>query len=154
MNLPLAVANFLKRQSFVIVSTLDEKGRIHSSAKGIVSIDEKGNIYIIDLYKKKTFKNLQNNRTISITAVDEKRFLGFSVKGKAKIVEKKDIPEIVIKEWDKKVVERISKRLIRHVQDQKENLLHPEAKFPLPEYLIVVEPQELVDLSPQELRKV
>ncbi len=153
MRLSQSVINFLKRQSFVIVSTLDENKKIHSSIKGIANIDKEGNIYIIDLYRRRTLSNLKKDPTITITAVDEKRFLGFCIKGKAKIIEKDKIEKEIIKEWDKKVIERISKRLIRNVRGQRIALFHPEASFPFPQYLILMQPEEVVNLSPKELRK-
>lgn len=145
--------NFLEKQSFSIVSTLDAKGSIHCAAKGIVGIDKKGKIFLIDLYKAETFKNLQKNPTISITSIDEHLFMGYTIKGKAKIVDRNKIKNHIIQAWEERLIGRISKRLIKSVKDYKKSGHHPEAKFPHPEYLIEVEVDDVVDLTPGHLKK-
>lgn len=146
------MVNFLEKQGFVIVSTLDPSGSIHCAAKGIVGIEEKGKIYLIDLYKAKTFENLQKDPTISITAVDEHLFTGYTLKGKAKIVDRNKIKSHIIKAWEERVIQRISKRLIKSLKDYKKSGNHPEAKFPYPQYLIEVDVDEVVDLTPAHLK--
>ncbi|MFA5271643.1 MAG: pyridoxamine 5'-phosphate oxidase family protein, partial [Candidatus Omnitrophota bacterium] len=133
------IVNFLEKQGFVIVSTNDPSGSIHCAAKGIVGIEEKGKVYLIDLYKAKTFENLQKDPTISITAVDEHLFTGYTLKGKAKIVDRNKIKGHIIKAWEERVIQRISKRLIKSLKDYKKSRNHPEAKFPHPQYLIEVD---------------
>lgn len=146
------IVNFLEKQGFVIVSTLDSSGSIHCSAKGIVGIEKKGKVYLIDLYKAKTFGNLQKDSTISITAVDEHLFIGYTLKGKAKIVDRNKIKSHIIKDWEERLIQRISKRLIKSLKDYKKSSQHPEAKFPHPQYLIEVDVGEVVDLTPVHLK--
>jgi uncharacterized pyridoxamine 5'-phosphate oxidase family protein len=147
------IVNFLEKQGFVIVSTMDPSGSIHCAAKGIAGIEEKGKVYLIDLYKAKTFKNLQKNSTISITAVDEHLFIGYTLKGKAKIVDRDKIKNHIIKAWEERVIQRISKRVIKSLKDYKKSGHHPEAKFPHPQYLIEVDVDGIVDLAPPHLKK-
>ncbi len=151
-SLPKDIINCLKRQSVVIVSTLDSRERIHCAAKGIVGIDPQGKVYVIDLYYRNTFENLKRNPTISITAVDEERFEGYSLKGKAKIVERDKIEEHIMKEWEQKVIERISSRVIKNIQVSKKTRHHPESRMPQPRYLIVIEVEDIVDLTPSHLK--
>ena len=141
------------KQGFVIVSTLDAEGSIHCSAKGIAGIEADGKIYLIDLYRGKTFSNLKRNPTISITAVDEDEFSGFTIKGKAKIVDRKEIKDHIITSWEDKVVRRVSKRVIDDVKKEKKSLHHPEAIFPHPQYLIEVDAESVVDLTPKHLKR-
>ncbi len=145
--------SFFQTHHVVIVSTIDKDGGIHCSAKGIVGIEEKGKVYIIDLYKTRTYNNLCKNSAINLTAVDEKHFSGFSIKGNAEIVDREKIKGSIIEEWENRVLKRISKRVVNNVQRQKSKSLHPEAKFPPPEYLILVRIKEIVDLSPSSLVK-
>ncbi|MCM8773894.1 MAG: pyridoxamine 5'-phosphate oxidase family protein [Candidatus Omnitrophica bacterium] len=147
------VVNFFERQGFVIVSTINPYGKIHCSAKGIVDIDEKGLIYIIDLYLGRTFNNLKNNPTISITAIDEHLFIGYTLIGKAKIVEGEKINSNIIMNWEERLIKRISKRVIRNIKDDRKNNLHPESHFPTPKYLIEMEVEDVVDLTPRDLVK-
>jgi len=142
-----SIIQFLHRQGFVIVSTLDPRGTIHCSAKGIIGAD-RNKVYLIDLYHAKTFNNLKKNPTITITAVDEHEFSGFALKGTARIVNREDFQEHVIREWEEGLIKRISKRLIRNIRQNKGSSRHPEAGFPQPKYLIEVEVKEVIDLAP------
>jgi uncharacterized pyridoxamine 5'-phosphate oxidase family protein len=147
------VINFLNNQGFVVVSTIDSQGSINSSAKGIVKVEEEGKVYLIDLYRASTFSNLRNNPTVTITAIDERRFKGYSLKGKAQIVESKDLHENILKEWEDKVVSRISKRLISNIQEDKKASHHPEARLPEAKYLIVMSVEQVIDLTPAHLKR-
>ena len=153
LELSDTIINFLHKQGFVIVSTIDSNGAIHCSAKGIVGIDKEGRVYLIDLYRTHTFSNLQANPTMSITAVDERRFAGYALKGKAQIVERKKIKSHIIKKWEERVVERISKRLIKNVQEERKSSSNPESHLPSPQYLVVFEVEEIVDLTPAHIKR-
>ncbi|MFH1771754.1 MAG: pyridoxamine 5'-phosphate oxidase family protein [Candidatus Omnitrophota bacterium] len=146
------VINLLKKQSFVIVSTMEANGRIHASAKGIADI-KKGKVYLIDLYNARTFENLRLNPTITITAVDEHQFCGYVLKGKASIIKEEDIDKGIIKNWEEKVINRISKRIIKNLKQDRSSQLHPESRFGRPKYLIEVSVEEVVDLTPSHLKK-
>jgi len=151
-KLSKSIIQFFQRQGFVIVSTLDPEGKIHCSAKGIVGADQ-NKVYLIDLYKARTFNNLIKNPTVTITAVDEHEFIGFALKGTARIVNRDDFKGQVVQDWEEKLINRISKRVIKNVKQDKGSSKHPEAAFPQPEYLIEVEIQEVVDLAPGHLKK-
>lgn len=150
-EIPDDLMYFLERQSFVIVSTIDQDSRIHCSAKGIVGIDKEGRIYLFDLYKRATYRNIQANPTMSITAVNEREFEGCSLKGKAAIVKRDEVEDHIMKKWEKRIVRRISERLIKNVQEDKQSA-HPEAHLPPPQYLIVMEVFDIVDLTPAHIR--
>ncbi|HIE35871.1 MAG TPA: pyridoxamine 5'-phosphate oxidase family protein [Candidatus Omnitrophica bacterium] len=150
MKIPDQLVSFLQKQGFVVVSTLDKKGNIHNSAKGIVETkDDK--IYLIDLYKKRTFLNLKNNPKISITAIDERKFLGFTLKRKAKVL-KGRIKEEILEKWEKKVIKRILKRVMRSIKEERKSSSQPEASFTSPKYLIEMEVEEVIDLVPAHLK--
>lgn len=153
MQLNEGIVSFFQNQGFVIISTLDPKGYIHNAAKGIVGIESEGKVYLIDLYRATTFSNLKENPTASITAVDEHQFIGYTLKGKANIVEREKIEERIIKGWEDKVIKRISQRVIRDVKSDRKLAHHPEAKFPHPQYLIEFDVEEIVDLTPGHLKK-
>lgn len=153
MKLSQDIMSFFQEQGFVIISTLDSKGNIHCSAKGIAGIEQGGKVYLIDLYKANTFNNLQKNSTASIIAVDEHQFIGYTLKGKAKIVERAKIEKHIMKSWEDKVIQRISKRVITDVKADRKIDHHPEAKFPHPQYLIEVDVEEVIDLAPGHLKK-
>jgi len=153
VDLSLGIMSCLEKQGYVIVSTLDSKGAIHCVAKGIVGIEKEGRVYLIDLFRANTFNNLKRNSTVSITAIDEHHFIGYTLKGKAKIVEREKIKDHIIKKWEDRVIQRASNRLIRNIQKEKKTSHHPEASFPHPQYLIEVDVEEIVDLTPTHLKK-
>jgi len=147
------IIRLFHKQGFVIVSTLDAEGSIHCSAKGIAGIKAEGKIYLIDLYRGKTFSNLKRNSNISITAVDEDEFSGFTIKGKAKIIDREEIKDHIIKSWEDKVIQRVSKRVINDIKKDKKSLHHPEVLFPHPQYLIELDAESIVDLTPKHLKR-
>jgi len=146
------IISFFQNQGFVIVSTIDEDGGVHNSCKGIVKIASSGQVYLLDLYKAKTFQNLKNNSNVSITAVDEHKFLGYCLKGKAKIVETASLKSDILTLWDDKITERATKRVIKNIHEDKGSSKHPEILLPKPEYLILVETKEIINLTPGRMR--
>jgi general stress protein 26 len=146
------VVRFFDNQNFVIVSTLDSKGGLHNSCKGLIKITPKGKVYLLDLYKGETFKNLRKNPQISITAVDEHKFIGYSLKGKARLVKHKRFNPQFIKTWNNKITKRITQRVLRNIRGDKGHPRHPEALLPKPQYLIVMQVREVIDLTPQHLK--
>ncbi|MCM8801288.1 MAG: pyridoxamine 5'-phosphate oxidase family protein [Candidatus Omnitrophica bacterium] len=147
MQIPKKVVDFLESQGFVIVSTLDKDGSIHNSCKGIVGIDKKGVIYLLDLYQAHTYKNLKSRHYISITAVDEDRFDGYCLKGKAELLKEDFIEPGIIKLWDTNITRRITQRIIKNLKEEKSSFGHPEANFPRPKYLIKMKVKRIVDLT-------
>ncbi|MFC1658552.1 pyridoxamine 5'-phosphate oxidase family protein [Candidatus Omnitrophota bacterium] len=146
------VVNFFLDQGFAIVSTIDKKGMPHNSCKGIIDINSKGLIYLLDLYQGKTYENLKTNPYLSITRVDEHRFTGYCLKGKAELVASSKLEPEIITAWQDRLTSRITRRLIKNVQGEKGHSQHPEALLPKPEYMIVMEVSEVINLSPQPLK--
>ena len=142
------ILSFFREQGFVVVSTINSDGSIHSSCKGIVDIDKDGNIFLLDLYHGNTFKNLKEDKNITVTAVDEHRYVGYALSGIAEIIAKDDISDDIHKLWEKNVSKRASKRLIKNLKETHKVKHHPEVKFPAPKYLILVKIENIVDLAP------
>ncbi|HAZ10525.1 MAG: hypothetical protein A2047_02585 [Omnitrophica bacterium GWA2_41_15] len=149
----LDIIQFFHKQHFVIISTIDEKGYPHNSCKGIVEIDESGRVYLFDLYMAKTYKNLKKNQLISITAVNEHKFVGYSLKGKAKIIPKNKVNKRILRLWEDKITSRITHRLLKNLQGEKGHTAHPEALLPRPAYLIAVDIDEVIDLIPSHIKR-
>lgn len=141
------IVQFLQGQGIVIVSTIDRGKTVHGSCKGIVKINKNGRIYLLDLYMKRTYENIKRDPHISITAVDEHRFKGYCLKGKAKIITEKDISSKISKAWEDRITSRITQRVIKNIHGEKGHSRHPEVLLPKPKYLIVMEVEEIVDLT-------
>ncbi len=146
------VIRFFQNQGFAIVSTLDRKGSLHNSCKGIIEINKSGKIYLMDLYRGKTYENLKRNANISITAVDEHRFKGYCLKGKAKIIAGNQLAPQIITAWEARIASRLTQRLLKNIHEERGHPRHPEVLLPKPEYMIAVEVEEIIDLTPQHLK--
>ena len=152
-HIPAAIADFLQLQGFVIISSIDEQGFPHNSCKGIVKIDKRGEIYLIDVYHGLTCQNIKREPKISICAVDEHKFMGYCLKGKARIMPDDEISHEIIKFWEDNITSRLAKRLLKNLAEEKSRSHHPEASLPGPKHLISVVVEEIVDLAPNHLRK-
>ncbi|MFC1709038.1 pyridoxamine 5'-phosphate oxidase family protein [Candidatus Omnitrophota bacterium] len=153
MTLPNNIINFFKGQGFVILSTIDQDGVPHSSCKDIIRIEEGGGIYLMDAYRARTFKNLQNNQKANIVAVDEHKFKGYCLKGKAKMVESDKLGPEVLKAWEDKITSRATHRVLKNIRGEKGHALHPETQLPKPQYMIYLQVEEIIDLTPHKLRQ-
>ncbi|NQT95726.1 MAG: pyridoxamine 5'-phosphate oxidase family protein [Candidatus Omnitrophica bacterium] len=151
-NLNDEIIHFLQHENFTVVSTIDEKGNIHNSCKGIIDIEKQGKIYLLDLYKQRTYDNLKNNHHISLTVVNEHKFKGYCLKGRAKIITSKRLKPHLLKAWEKKITSRITHRLLKNVRGEKGHHSHPEMLMPKPEYLIEMDVESVVDLTPHQLK--
>jgi uncharacterized pyridoxamine 5'-phosphate oxidase family protein len=147
------IIQFFQNQGFVIVSTVDKSGFSHNSCKGIVKITNEDKIYLLDLYKARTYKNLKRNSKISITAVDEYQFKGYSLKGKARIIPGDKLSPEIIKLWGDKITRRVTKRIMKNIHEEKSLTHHAEVLLPQPEYMIMMEVKEIIDLTPYNLRQ-
>jgi len=152
-NIPAAIVDFLQFQGFVIISSIDKQGFPHNSCKGIVKIDKRGEIYLIDVYHGLTCQNIKREPKISICAVDEHKFMGYCLKGKARIMPDDKISHEIIKFWEDNITSRLAKRLLKNLAEEKSRSHHPEASLPEPKHLISVVVEEIVDLAPNHLRK-
>lgn len=146
------IIQFFQAQGYVVVSTVDNSGSVHNSCKGIVQINRNGEVYLLDLYKGKTFQNLKVNPNLSITAADEHRFLGYCLKGKAKTITEEAIGPELMKAWEDRITGRLSRRLIKNIREEKGHPRHPEVLLPHPQYLIALEVEEIIDLTPHHLK--
>jgi general stress protein 26 len=151
-RLPEEIINFFQRQNFTIVTTIDKSGMPHNSCKGIVKINRSGEIYLMDLYKGRTYENLNQNPRIGLTAVDENEFSGYCLKGKAKIVKMSRLRSSVLRAWDEKITSRITQRVVRNIRGEKGHPDHPEALLPKPEYMIVMQVEKMIDLTPGHIK--
>ena len=153
MTLSDDIISLLKKQGFVIVSTLDKDGKIHCSAKGVVGVEPEGKVFVVDLYVHRTFNNLKRDPRVSITAINERSFRGYTLQGIGKIVPRAAIEEHLMRAWEDKVISRISTRLITSVQAKAKSKGQFEAELPHPKYLIEIDVEDIIDLSPPSMRK-
>lgn len=147
------IVRFFQDQGCVIVSTIDGSGFAHSACKGIVKIDHKGQVYLLDLYSGTTHENLQKNPHISITAIDEHKFTGYCLKGKVQLHPAEKLEPDIIKAWEDRITSRLTQRLLKNIREEKGHPRHPEVLLPQPKYLIVMDVEEIADLTPHHLKQ-
>jgi len=147
------VIDFLRAQGFVVVSSIDKNGFPHSSCKAIIRIDQAGKIFLMDVYHGTTCENIKHNPQISISAVDEHKFMGYCLKGRGEIMSDNNLNQEIIKSWEDNITSRLAKRLLRNLSEDKGRGHHPEASLPHPKHIIAIEVEEIVDLAPHFLRK-
>lgn len=152
-KIPEEVSQFFHNQNFVIVSTVDRNGRPHSSCKGIIRIDRDGQVYLLDVYLEETYDNLKLNPNISVTAVDEHKFKGYCLKGKARELGQGRLSPEIIRAWEERITGRITQRLLKNIHEEKGHSRHPEALLPEPKYMIVMDVESIVDLTPHHLKE-
>lgn len=153
IKLSSEIINFFHNQGFVVVSTLDKNGGIHNACKGIVKIQRNGRIYLLDVYRANTLENLKRNPNISITAVDEHKFKGYCLKGKAKTIDSNKLKKDILRAWEDKLTGRATQRVLRNIKGEKGHLSHPEIQLPKPEYMIFMEVEAVIDLTPHKLKQ-
>ena len=146
------IVHFFQNQGFVTVSTIDKQGFPHNSCKGIVHIDKSGKVYLLDLYRERTFENLKNNPSVSLTAINEHRFAGYCLKGRAVIEPEEKLEAGILKAWEERIASRLTQRLIKNIREEKGHPRHPEVLLPNPKYMLVVEVEDIVDLTPHHLK--
>jgi predicted pyridoxine 5'-phosphate oxidase superfamily flavin-nucleotide-binding protein len=151
-EIPPEVLRFLSSQHYAIVATVGGDGTPHTACKGIVRVEGEGRVYLLDLYSGTTWRNLATTPRMSITVVDEGRFTGYCLKGSARLANAGDIDPALIEEWRSKISGRITHRIIKNIQGPKKHPRHPEALLPAPRHLIVLEVDDIVDLTPGHIR--
>lgn len=152
-RLPEDVVQFLHNQGFVIVSTIDNDGGTHNACKGIVDIKRSGRVYLLDLYHGNTYANIKRNPRITITAVDEHKFRGYSLKGKALTMHEEGLDTHFIKAWEDRITSRLTQRVLKNLRDEKGHTKHPEVLLPSPKYMIAMEVEEIVNLTPHQFKE-
>lgn len=153
MKLQHDVLHFFHNQGCVIVSTVNQEGAVHNACKGVVEISPEGKAYLLDLYHGSTYAHLLTNPNISITAIDEHKFKGYCLQGKARVASINEVEPRIIKAWEEKVAGRITQRLLKNISGEKGHLRHPEASLPEPKYLIAVDIENVIDLTPHHLKQ-
>lgn len=152
MIIPEAIKRFFQEQGYVIMASIDSRGFPHLSCKGIVKIEQPATVYLLDVYHGLTSRNIRANPQASISAVDEHKFVGYCLKGSARLLPDDRLSQEIIRSWEEKITSRIAKRLLRNLREEKAGPHHPEASLPGPKSLICFEVSEIVDLGPRNLK--
>ncbi len=146
------IVAFLRAQSYVVVSSVGEDGAIHNACKGILRVDPPGRLFLLDVFVGRTFANLRRDPRISITAVDEHHFRGYSLSGTARLLSGEDLTPELLRVWEDALTERLTKRVLKNLSGTRGHPRHPELLLPKPKYLIEMTVGSVVDLTPPHMK--
>ncbi len=153
MRLSEEVLSFFRKQSFVIVTTMDPDGSPHNSCKDIIRITRDGRLYLLDLYVRQTFDNLKRNPKMSVAQVDEHSFSGYCLKGSGTMARITRMNPQIMRLWQNKITSRITERIIKNIKGDRSAGAHPESLLPRPEYMIVMDVHSVIDLTPVHIKR-
>jgi hypothetical protein len=87
-----------------------------------------------------------------VTAIDEHKFKGYCLQGTAQLIRESEFSPEIHKKWEARITSRITERLLKNIGGSKGHPRHPEALLPSPKYIIAVQIDKVVDLTPQHLK--
>jgi len=108
----------LQKADFVSVGTADEHGQPSVASKFLLKVDG-SSLYLVDLVKGKTWRNLQYNPFISLTVMDEDNLRNYQINGTAKVLEAGSEFDLLMLEFADKQVSFATNKIITGVQQSK-----------------------------------
>ncbi len=153
MKIDKNMERLLTRQNVVVVGSVNPDGTPNLSLKGLLQVDaEEGLIYVCDLYRKKTSRNLKRHPGVSILVFSIEEFSGYQFTGTAELIETGPLFEKMSADWSRKKSRLIGRRISRNVR---KGFSHgrSETHLPPPRALVRVKVDKVYDLSPAHLQK-
>lgn len=132
--IPDKVKQLIRKEGVFVVATASKSGICNASPRTSFFLDPDGSIYWLELFKHKTYCNLQKNPWCSIAAFDKKRLGGYQIKGKVALVGGKEQSAITTK-----IIDRLTRQHKQIILRQKNPLL---AKF-TPKIFYTLNPNEI-----------
>ena len=139
LSIPEKVKQLIVKEQIIIVGS-SYKGIANVSPRTAFHIDQDGSIYWLELFKHKTFRNLQKNHWCSVAVFDKKKLVGYQLKGKATLVtDRKTKSQMTLTITDK--LTRLHKqRILRQTKSHRPNIVKFSAKL-----IFSLNPNELSD---------
>ena len=63
-----------------------------------------------------------------------------------------DLDKEINAAWEERISGRITQRVLKNLRQEKGHPRHPEAALPKPKYLIAMDVEHIVDLTPHHLK--
>lgn len=137
-SIPDKVIQLIRKERILIVGSTNKK-ICNVSPRTIFHLDKDGSIYWLEIFKHKTFRNLQKNPWCTVAVFDKRGLTGYQLKGKATILTNGVISErISLKIID--ILTRLHKQQILAKSKIKPSLV----KF-TPKIVFSLNPNELAD---------
>lgn len=134
--IPDKITQLIRKENVLVVGSSDDKGLCNVSPRTTFLLDFDGSIYWLELFKHKTYRNLQKNPWCSIAIFDKKKITGYQIKGKVAIVK------------DSKLRSEVSMKIIDRLTRQHRQRILGENKRPS---LVKFTPKIVYSLNPNEL---
>lgn len=113
------VATLLEKRHFLSVATASPDGepnvapKFFFRAKGVF-------LYLVDYVVGKTIVNLKENSRVSVSFMDLETLEAYRLNGKAKLIdENQKAFKAILKEWDKKLIEMTTARILEGLRSGK-----------------------------------
>ncbi len=114
------IKELLDRREFVSIATVDKDGRPNSVPKFIFRA-KANHCYLIDYVMGKTVSNLRENPYVSVSFMDLEALEAYRLNGTATLIEKGPVFNEIFRQWDKKLVQLSTDRVIQAVRTGKKN---------------------------------
>jgi predicted pyridoxine 5'-phosphate oxidase superfamily flavin-nucleotide-binding protein len=138
----------LDEKPLAYIATADNIKKPNISLKGIIDYNkDKGIIYFLDLFSKKTRTNLKINKQISIAVVNEKSVSAFQFKGTTEMINNGPLFEKYAENWDEKQTDAFREEINWNFLTSFSNAAK-EILLPAPKYLVKVTVTEIINLAP------
>jgi len=127
MIIPSEIKEFVDTQGIFVVGTVSKNQLANVSPRIFFRVD-KENIYWIDFFEHKTFKNFQENPWVTISVYNKKDLTGYQFRGTVSIItdepKKSQIRESIIK----KTLEANSSAKVKKISEKEGHIIQFELK--------------------------
>ena len=135
-SIPDKIKKLIQKEHILIVGS-SNNGICNVSPRISFHLDQDGSIYWLEMFKHKTFRNLQKNPWCTIAVFDKQKLVGYQLKGKITII------------TDGKIKNRISVQIIDILTRlHKQKILTKSKRRPS---LVKFTPKIIFSLNPNEL---
>jgi hypothetical protein len=86
VSIPKHVQEFLPGK-LAWVATASRDGMPNATPKGSLKLLDEHHVFFADLFSLKTRKNLEENKKVAVTVIDNETFKGYQIKGTAEILD-------------------------------------------------------------------
>ncbi|MGQ0606073.1 MAG: pyridoxamine 5'-phosphate oxidase family protein [Candidatus Nitrosotenuis sp.] len=136
---PDKIKKLIRQEQVIIVGTV-HKGICNVSPRTSFYLDQDGSIYWLELFRHKTFRNLQKNQWCTIVVFDKKKLVGYQLKGKATIITDRKIKSQI----RLKIIDRLTRLHRQRILEQSNNKRPSLVQF-IPKIVFSLNPNELAD---------
>ncbi|MDP8213216.1 MAG: pyridoxamine 5'-phosphate oxidase family protein [Candidatus Zapsychrus exili] len=109
---------FLRKQHFVTLGTANYEGCPHVSPKIFLKFKDKY-LYLVDHIIDSSYKNIKENRKVSISTFDMKEVKGFHIYGIASVLKVGKEFEKLLGDWHKKQTQMTARSISDNVSGKK-----------------------------------